>query len=179
MLLQLDLRFSLFIVLQKLFLVFLIYHITKRQDSVSLVSNICYYISVINYLTLGCHFLLQAFPDALFHQLLFAMAHPDHKTRVGAHHVFSIVLMPSAICPWLIRNGWSPLPPVASEGINSNGFSVQDESNDEPSSMDIVVRGKASRLLDNVVTQSNECLSGGQSSSFKHAMVNGKSVCHN
>ncbi|XP_052207637.1 protein SEMI-ROLLED LEAF 2 isoform X2 [Diospyros lotus] len=117
----------------------------------------------------------KAFPDALFHQLLFAMAHPDHKTRVGAHHVFSIVLMPSAICPWLIRNGWSPLPPVASEGINSSGFSVQDESNDEPSSMDIVVTGKASRLLDNVVTQSNECLSGGQSSSFKHAMANGKS----
>ncbi|KAL7176896.1 hypothetical protein ACSBR2_030266 [Camellia fascicularis] len=47
----------------------------------------------------------KAFPDALFHQLLLAMSHPDHETRVGAHHVFSIVLMPSLICPWLVRNG--------------------------------------------------------------------------
>ncbi|KAJ0024807.1 hypothetical protein Pint_07062 [Pistacia integerrima] len=33
-----------------------------------------------------------AFPDALFHQLLLAMAHPDHETRVGAHSVVSVVL---------------------------------------------------------------------------------------
>ncbi|THG16574.1 hypothetical protein TEA_017355 [Camellia sinensis var. sinensis] len=33
-----------------------------------------------------------AFPDALFRQLLLAMAHPDHETRVGAHHVFYIDL---------------------------------------------------------------------------------------
>ncbi|KAJ7980704.1 Arm repeat superfamily protein [Quillaja saponaria] len=37
----------------------------------------------------------KVFPDALFHHLLLAMAHPDHETRVGAHSVFSIVLMPS------------------------------------------------------------------------------------
>lgn len=36
----------------------------------------------------------KAFPEALFHQLLLAMAHPDIETRVGAHHVFSIVLIP-------------------------------------------------------------------------------------
>ncbi|KAJ0086922.1 hypothetical protein Patl1_07163 [Pistacia atlantica] len=34
----------------------------------------------------------RAFPDALFHQLLLAMAHPDHETRVGAHSVVSVVL---------------------------------------------------------------------------------------
>jgi hypothetical protein len=44
--------------------------------------------------------LFQAFPDALFHQLLVAMAHPDHETRFGAHSVFSILLMPSLFSPW-------------------------------------------------------------------------------
>ncbi|KAG0531695.1 hypothetical protein BDA96_04G044300 [Sorghum bicolor] len=28
----------------------------------------------------------KVFPEALFHQLLLAMVHPDHETRVGAHH---------------------------------------------------------------------------------------------
>ncbi|KAM7264985.1 hypothetical protein ACFE04_002668 [Oxalis oulophora] len=40
-----------------------------------------------------------AFPEALFHQLLLAMVHPDHETRVGAHRVFSVVIVPSSVCP--------------------------------------------------------------------------------
>ncbi|TQD89872.1 hypothetical protein C1H46_024574 [Malus baccata] len=40
-----------------------------------------------------------AFPEALFHQLLPAMVHPDHETRVGAHRIFSVVLVPSSVCP--------------------------------------------------------------------------------
>ncbi|RZB62792.1 uncharacterized protein LOC114387939 isoform X1 [Glycine soja] len=43
----------------------------------------------------------KAFPDALFHQLLLAMAHPDCETQIGAHSVFSMVLMPSMFSPWL------------------------------------------------------------------------------
>ncbi|TKY48337.1 EFR3-like B [Spatholobus suberectus] len=43
----------------------------------------------------------KAFPDALFHQLLLAMAHPDRETQIGAHSVFSMVLMPSTFSPWL------------------------------------------------------------------------------
>ncbi|MCL7038359.1 hypothetical protein MKW94_005103 [Papaver nudicaule] len=39
------------------------------------------------------------FPEALFHHLLVAMVHPDHQTRVEAHRVFSVVLVPSSICP--------------------------------------------------------------------------------
>lgn len=42
---------------------------------------------------------LQAFPEALFHHLLRAMVHPDHETRVGAHRIFSVVLVPSSVCP--------------------------------------------------------------------------------
>lgn len=44
-------------------------------------------------------YILQAFPEALFHQLLIAMVHPDHETRVGAHHIFSVVLVPSSVSP--------------------------------------------------------------------------------
>ncbi|PIA48441.1 hypothetical protein AQUCO_01400793v1 [Aquilegia coerulea] len=41
----------------------------------------------------------KAFPEALFHQLLLAMVHQDHETRVGAHRIFSVVLVPSSVCP--------------------------------------------------------------------------------
>lgn len=28
------------------------------------------------------------------------MVHPDHETRVGAHRIFSVVLVPSSVCPY-------------------------------------------------------------------------------
>ncbi|GAU24251.1 hypothetical protein TSUD_23880, partial [Trifolium subterraneum] len=40
-----------------------------------------------------------AFPEALFHQLLLNMVHTDHETRVGAHRIFSVVLVPTSVCP--------------------------------------------------------------------------------
>ncbi|XP_073306164.1 protein SEMI-ROLLED LEAF 2-like isoform X1 [Primulina huaijiensis] len=43
----------------------------------------------------------KAFPEALFQQLLLAMVDPDHETRVGAHQIFSVVLVPSSVCPHL------------------------------------------------------------------------------
>ncbi|XP_072952625.1 protein SEMI-ROLLED LEAF 2-like [Typha angustifolia] len=42
----------------------------------------------------------KSFPEALFQQLVIAMVHPDHETRVTAHRVFSIVLVPSSVCPY-------------------------------------------------------------------------------
>jgi protein EFR3 len=42
----------------------------------------------------------QAFPEALFHQLLLAMMHPDNKTRIGSHRVLSTIVAPSLLCPW-------------------------------------------------------------------------------
>uniref|UniRef100_A0A804U7I0 ARM repeat superfamily protein n=1 Tax=Zea mays TaxID=4577 RepID=A0A804U7I0_MAIZE len=42
----------------------------------------------------------KVFPEALFHQLLLAMVHPDHETRVGAHRIFSVVLVPSSVSPF-------------------------------------------------------------------------------
>ncbi|XP_020236010.1 protein EFR3 homolog cmp44E isoform X2 [Cajanus cajan] len=62
------------------------------------------------------------FPDALFHQLLLAMAHPDHETRVGAHSVFSLVLMPSPFSPQ------SDHKTKMSQNVPSEIFSIQHES---------------------------------------------------
>ncbi|KAJ6749790.1 hypothetical protein OIU85_000424 [Salix viminalis] len=52
----------------------------------------------------------KVFPEALFHQLLPAMLHPDHETRVGAHRIFSVVLVPSSL-PFLTSYGGIKLPP--------------------------------------------------------------------
>lgn len=41
----------------------------------------------------------KAFPEALFHQLLPAMVHQDNETRIVAHRIFSVVLVPSSVCP--------------------------------------------------------------------------------
>ncbi|KAH0888595.1 hypothetical protein HID58_051024, partial [Brassica napus] len=41
----------------------------------------------------------KAFPDALFHHLLQAMVCADHESRMGAHRIFSVVLVPSSVCP--------------------------------------------------------------------------------
>ncbi|KAL6569925.1 hypothetical protein OROMI_014439 [Orobanche minor] len=42
----------------------------------------------------------KAFPEALFHQILLAMVTPDHETRLGAHRIFSVTLVPSSVCPY-------------------------------------------------------------------------------
>lgn len=41
----------------------------------------------------------RGFPDALFHQLLQAMLHPDVQTRVTAHQIFAVILVPSSVSP--------------------------------------------------------------------------------
>ncbi|KAG2297422.1 hypothetical protein Bca52824_044091 [Brassica carinata] len=41
----------------------------------------------------------KAFPDALFHHLLQAMVCADHESRMGVHRIFSVVLVPSSVCP--------------------------------------------------------------------------------
>lgn len=43
----------------------------------------------------------KVFPEALFHQLLLTMIHPDHEARVAAHRIFAIVLVPSSVSPIL------------------------------------------------------------------------------
>ncbi|KAG5530830.1 hypothetical protein RHGRI_025709 [Rhododendron griersonianum] len=120
-----------------------------------------------------------AFPDALLHQLLLAMAHPDHETRVAAHHVISIVLLPSLICPWLVCNGGpsqvqQDYSPITSQRIKSGSFTIQIESNGKHESTEEVLVEEVNHVLPNGVTQSIRSPSRSQSSSFKHAMVHGK-----
>ncbi|KAG5530829.1 hypothetical protein RHGRI_025709 [Rhododendron griersonianum] len=121
----------------------------------------------------------KAFPDALLHQLLLAMAHPDHETRVAAHHVISIVLLPSLICPWLVCNGGpsqvqQDYSPITSQRIKSGSFTIQIESNGKHESTEEVLVEEVNHVLPNGVTQSIRSPSRSQSSSFKHAMVHGK-----
>ncbi|KAK9189295.1 hypothetical protein WN944_020701 [Citrus x changshan-huyou] len=44
-------------------------------------------------------FTYDAFPEALFHQLLQATVCADHESRIAAHSIFSVVLIPSSVCP--------------------------------------------------------------------------------
>jgi len=71
---------------------------------------------------LGNFLSFQAFPDALFHQLLLAMAHSDHETRVGAHSIFSVVLMPLPFSPQLDKKT------KVFEKVPSESFSIKHES---------------------------------------------------
>ncbi|KAL5998090.1 hypothetical protein ACLOJK_009025 [Asimina triloba] len=89
---------------------------------------------------------ISAFPEALFHQLLRAMAHPDHGTRVGAHRVFSAVLMPSLTCPR------RPSFPVSSKTYSSHqslsivlsGFSSSDSILEKAGEMSFPVQNASS-----------------------------------
>ncbi|KAF6148777.1 hypothetical protein GIB67_019385 [Kingdonia uniflora] len=58
----------------------------RTTQLISTVPNISYY--------------KKAFPEVQFYQLILAMAHPDPETRVGAHRILSVVLMPSLDCSW-------------------------------------------------------------------------------
>ncbi|XP_010522186.1 PREDICTED: uncharacterized protein LOC104800896 isoform X2 [Tarenaya hassleriana] len=59
--------------------------VLRAADIVSVVPNISYHKKV--------------FPDALFHQLFLAMSHTDWETRVGAHNIFSVLLLQSLLLP--------------------------------------------------------------------------------
>ncbi|XP_045824109.1 protein SEMI-ROLLED LEAF 2-like [Trifolium pratense] len=64
----------------------------------------------------------KTFPDALFHQLLLVMAHPDEETRIGAHSVFSTVLMPSLFSTQLDHKA------KMAQKVSSESFSIHHES---------------------------------------------------
>ncbi|XP_031272250.1 uncharacterized protein LOC116130663 [Pistacia vera] len=56
------------------------------------------------------------------------MAHPDHETRVGAHSVFSVVLMSSLVSPWMKVGGLqeeSRVPDVNVKHSHSQSYSFK------------------------------------------------------
>lgn len=116
----------------------------------------------------------KAFPDALFHQLLLAMAHPDHETRVGAHSVFSIVLMPSLLSPWSDQNK-KPSEAVPTK-VRSGSFSFQDEDNAKQEHIDGELREEGNQISDTSLRKFKASHSRGQSFSFQHALTDGKRI---
>ncbi|CAJ2660996.1 unnamed protein product [Trifolium pratense] len=60
----------------------------------------------------------KAFPDGLFHQLLLTMTHLDRETQIGAHSVFSVVLVPSMVSPWLDQK-------MIAKRVESESLSIQ------------------------------------------------------
>ncbi|GAB2217925.1 hypothetical protein Droror1_Dr00001139 [Drosera rotundifolia] len=83
-----------------------------------------------------------AFPDALFHQLLLAMAHSDSETRVGANYCFSLVLVPSPSCPWLCRTLPTCINSLGSSSIlpllraRTRSLTIPDDSQDKTEALD-------------------------------------------
>lgn len=119
----------------------------------------------------------KAFPEALFHQLLLAIAHPDHETRVGAHTVLSVVLMPSLLSPWSEQNKETSdavsgaLPVGASQKVRSASFSFQDEGKEKEEFLNGGLSAEESKTSDVDVKQCTY-----QSYSFKRAVTDGKTL---
>lgn len=51
-----------------------------------------------------------------------AMAHPDSETRIGAHSVFSVVLMPSLFSSWLDQKT------NVIQKLETENFAIQDKN---------------------------------------------------
>ncbi|KAL0556538.1 hypothetical protein IC582_005052 [Cucumis melo] len=121
----------------------------------------------------------KAFPDALFHQLLLAMAHPDHETRIGAHDIFSIVLMPSIKCPMMEQKAissetvsWLPFGSPTQKLIGG-GFSFKDDDKHASESIN-GVRLEESQAADLVSENYTTHPSRHESSSFNHSLNESK-----
>ncbi|XP_062107804.1 protein SEMI-ROLLED LEAF 2 isoform X2 [Humulus lupulus] len=114
-----------------------------------------------------------AFPDALFHQLLLAMTHPDHETRVGAHSIFSMVLMPSVFSSCLdqkvkLAGPVSEFSVGTLKNFGNGRFSSQDESKDTTETIDGGLMEEASQASDVYMKQY------AQSYSYKGYLFGGK-----
>lgn len=102
------------------------------------------------------------------------MAYPDHETRVGAHSIFSMVLVPSALSPLVEQKTKSPdalsrFPSFrALQKIETGIFSSKSGSNEteEP-----VERGQDGGQISDVLVKQY-----GQLYSFKSAFTGGRTV---
>lgn len=107
------------------------------------------------------------------------MAHPDPETRVRAHSVFSMVLMPSLFCSWLDQN-FKPSSEVSRfssvgtlQTVRNGSFSIQDEDKDTTEPMNVDQRSQ-NLVVD--LEQSGINPSPDHSYSFKRALAGGKLV---
>ncbi|KAB1213316.1 hypothetical protein CJ030_MR5G003614 [Morella rubra] len=123
-----------------------------------------------------------AFPEALFHQLLLAMAHPDPETRVGAYSVFSIVLVPSLPCPWLDQNIKHSKPVSrfpsfgASQEDGSGSLPTHEKGEATTEPKNVGPTEEVNQISDVGLKPSRMDLSPHQSYSFERALTDGKTV---
>ncbi|KAA3454672.1 protein EFR3-like protein B isoform X2 [Gossypium australe] len=121
-----------------------------------------------------------AFPDALFHQLLYTMVHPDHETRVGAHDIFSAVLLPSLLSSSSDQNKGSPeavrsdLSLSASKKLRSQSFAFQDKGKDQVEFIDERLKENGNQASDMAVRNPIMRQSPRHSYSFEHFLRDGK-----
>lgn len=100
------------------------------------------------------------------------MTHPDHETRVGAHSIFSMVLMPSALSPWLdtkmkLSGDVSGLSVSTLQDVSYGRFSSEDNGKDSAETID----GEERNQLSDFYTEQSW-----QSYAFWGALVGGKTV---
>ncbi|KAM7262533.1 hypothetical protein ACFE04_000216 [Oxalis oulophora] len=111
----------------------------------------------------------KAFPDTLFHQLLQAMVCADHETRVGAHRIFSVVLVPTSVCPQTSQTARNPAKPTNIEKTLSRNVSVFSSSaalfnklgRDQAPSLDIIGEDAEDISLDDDNAKTNQPISSG------------------
>ncbi|PPD69622.1 hypothetical protein GOBAR_DD33489 [Gossypium barbadense] len=121
-----------------------------------------------------------AFPDALFHQLLLTMVHPDHETRVGAHDIFSAVLLPSLLSSSSDQNKRTPeavrsdLSLSASKKLRSQSFAFQDKGKDQVEFIDERLKENGNQASDMAVRNPIMRQSHRHSYSFEHFLRDGK-----
>lgn len=96
------------------------------------------------------------------------MAHPDHETRIGAHHVFSTVLLPSLTTPWSVHGGYPSqdlLGPLSVGSIERHSFQKASKTNSGRMIAPMEDSGVVGMHLD----KPKEKPSFGQTYSFKHS----------
>lgn len=103
------------------------------------------------------------------------MTHPDHETRVGAHSILSMVLMPTVLSPWLdqkikLSEDVSGHLVSAMQDVGYGRFSSQDKSRGNAVTVDGEMADKESQMSDVYMKQS------GQSYGFNGALVGIKTV---
>ncbi|XP_057452957.1 protein SEMI-ROLLED LEAF 2-like isoform X2 [Lotus japonicus] len=111
----------------------------------------------------------KTFPDALFHQLLLAMAHPDHETQIGAHSVFSMVLMPSMVSPWLDQK--TIAKKVQSNSFSNESFSGEEHLNGKVVEEKLIVGVSGKKFFTPVLTDGKEDLSSLRLSSHQVSLL--------
>lgn len=139
-----------------------IYAVHQTSQIVSSLPNLSYY--------------KKAFPDALFHHLLLAMAHPDHETRAGAHRIFSTLLMPSLSSIWSsgerkVSRSLSEQSLMKSQKMNSRSVSLLDGSGNKYDCSDPEMREEELLFSESTGDCTLQYASQYQSNSFRVAAV--------